>query len=505
MPPRWILLVLPLPLLASLARSEVAPTPAPAPAAPAPARIHLEFDNKPWPEILQWLADQLGLTLVMQDPPVGKFTYKDPIAKSTDEAFEILHRALLDRGFTLARKPGQLLVLLLADNLQWSFAPYVERDDLARRPPTEFVTTTLALNALPGREAARELGPTLSPRGKIAGTALGNRVAVCDQAGVLVQLVDLLRVVDPPNEGRAIRLKVFRLEHANGESTVRLVKELIGPPPSSRGGGGGGGGGGPPGGMPDGMAAMLGGMPDFEQMGQQLFNRQTLSSLVPGMSFKGVVSDAPKKATETRIALDRASNSLLVTGSPEALALVAKVIAGLDVPAVESDLGAAEVAIRRYQIPGDGAGDLAARLRDLFGREAGFAAAGTSDSLIVKGTAAQHQRIERILERLDRAQVRLAAFPVAGRDLDALVAQLERLFGAEGDGENGGGIGFFWPQDKKPQTKPRFVADAATGHLLVRGTERQIEEVRRFLAELAAPDRIGRPAQAGGPKEARKP
>ncbi|MFO0944688.1 MAG: secretin N-terminal domain-containing protein [Planctomycetota bacterium] len=408
--------------------------------------VTFHFSSTPWPDVLTWLAKELDLTLQMNDAPGGKFTYSDPNRYSKDEAFEIVHRSLLDRGFTLVRKNNLLLVVLLADNLHWDLAPFVPVDQLKNQPATRIVTTTLKLHSLPGGEAATELGPTLSPRGKLVGIGAGGRLAVCDQAGAILQLIDLLAVVDPPSDARATRLKVFLLKHADTKTAETMIRDMLGPESKASDSG-------------DPLS-------EFQNMGRTLFNSKTLGSFVPGMSLDAIAATPPKVVVPTRIARDEHRNAILVTASPDNLALISKVVAALDVPERFRFGSDAETSIRRYPIPQKNAPDVASQLRALFAKEVGFYVGGNADSLIVRGTAEQHERVEKILARLARSETQLAVFSMPERDIESLALQLDRLFEISGQ-----------------KNKPTFVADVFGKNLLVRGTSQQIEEVRRFLAD----------------------
>lgn len=419
--------------------------------------VTLHFEGTPWTDVLAWLAKELDLSLQMNDAPGGKLTYTDPERYSKAEAFEFIHRSLLDRGFTLVRKDGLLLVVLLADNLHWDLAPFVPADRLKEESATRIVTTTLKLHSLPGAEAATELGPTLSPRGKIVGIGAGNRLAVCDQVGAILQLIDLLALVDPPSEARATRLKFFPLQYADAKTAEKMIRDMLGPTTTSSNAGG------------DPLA-------EFQTMGRALFNSKTLGSFVPGMSLDAIAATPPKVVVPTRIAIDVHRNALLVTGSPEKLALAGKVIAALDVPEQNGRVTEGEISIRRYAVPRQNASELAGQLRSLFEREIGFYVGGNADSLIVRGTADQHARVEKILARVDREEVKLAVFSMPDRDIEALAIQLDRLFELSGK-----------------QNKPTFVADLLGKNLLVRGTSQQLDEVRRFLADFrGGPNPVGR-------------
>jgi type II secretion system protein D len=61
--------------------------------------IRLTFVSTPWPKVLEKLAEECGLQLVMHDAPSGRFTRNDWQKHTKDEALRIINRELETLGF----------------------------------------------------------------------------------------------------------------------------------------------------------------------------------------------------------------------------------------------------------------------------------------------------------------------------------------------------------------------------------------------------------------------
>jgi hypothetical protein len=74
------------------------PPPAKAPLAPEKS-LQFNFQRQPWGEVLQWLADEAELSLVLDAPPPGSFNNTDAKAISTVEAIDLVNGIHASKGY----------------------------------------------------------------------------------------------------------------------------------------------------------------------------------------------------------------------------------------------------------------------------------------------------------------------------------------------------------------------------------------------------------------------
>ena len=89
---------------ASPPKADAPKTESPKPAAsatPAPAspdgKVTFNFRYQPWPAVLDWFAEQAGLSLLMESPPPGTFNYTDTRSYTPTEALDVLNGVLADQ------------------------------------------------------------------------------------------------------------------------------------------------------------------------------------------------------------------------------------------------------------------------------------------------------------------------------------------------------------------------------------------------------------------------
>jgi hypothetical protein len=76
------------------------------------SRIRFDFQFQRWPDVLNSIARQSGLTLVRPKVfPPGTFNYRDPRTYTPDEAIDLLNGVLATKGYKLVKR-GQTLELI---------------------------------------------------------------------------------------------------------------------------------------------------------------------------------------------------------------------------------------------------------------------------------------------------------------------------------------------------------------------------------------------------------
>lgn len=412
-------------------------------------RIRIEFKDERWANVLKWIAKANEMNLAMDDPPPGRFTYSDPQLYTPEEALDVIHSVLLDRGITLIVRNGLLITARLGDDMPWELVPFVPADKLHRVAPHEMVTTTLPLHSVTGEQLAPEIEKVLSARGRVQGNKVASRLVLSDRAGVCTQVRDLLVLIDPPLDPNAVRLRIFKLKYAAVREVEPVVREILGPLAVAKQGGAGGGGG-----LPI----------DPEAIQNLIFSRSLLESFTPGFSMEGIGREKPKEKLQTRLTVDPVRNALLIVAEPNVLGKVERLVVAMDRPA--SLDSAAPIVIRSYQVKTGQGEAFAARLRTLMAQSGDCMITGVDRLIVVRGTKAHHEDVKRLLASMSASHESLAAFKLSRRRAEELALQIERLFQIDG------------------QKAPRILADATENAILVRGSPEQIEQVRRMLIDL---------------------
>jgi len=75
------------------------------------------FNKVPWRKVLEWYAEEADLSLVMDTPPQGTFTYTNTEKYTLAETINVLNSVLRTKGYTLVRRESMLMLVDLEDGI----------------------------------------------------------------------------------------------------------------------------------------------------------------------------------------------------------------------------------------------------------------------------------------------------------------------------------------------------------------------------------------------------
>ena len=192
-------------------------------------QLRFNFRAQKWPEVLDWVAREADLSLVMETPPPGVFSYSDSKDYTTTAAIDLLNGWLLTKGFTLVRRERMLMCLDLKAGLPEGAIPRISPAELATRGRFEFVTVLFPLeNRLP-ETVVSEVQPLLGTYGKVKPLPQTSQLMVSDTVANLRLLETVLSRI-PASAAAASgppELIVYPLNHANPEQAAAVLKQIV--------------------------------------------------------------------------------------------------------------------------------------------------------------------------------------------------------------------------------------------------------------------------------------
>jgi type II secretory pathway component GspD/PulD (secretin) len=210
------------------ANSQNPPDAQPAPEAPdeQPAEFRLEFHAQPWLEALQWFAEKSQLNLDWQKLPEGELNLSAQEPYTLPQIRDVLNMQLLVRGFTLLQR-GDILRVVPLEGLDPTLVERVQAEELEKLAPHQFVRVSFLLDWMIAEEAARDLGPLLSPYGKLIPLAATNQLEAMD-AVVNLREIQRLLMREQSDTGKKRLVEEFRLEHRRASDVAEMLRELLG-------------------------------------------------------------------------------------------------------------------------------------------------------------------------------------------------------------------------------------------------------------------------------------
>jgi len=226
----------------------MAPPPAPQPAAPRPeqvagpgqtpsadqqipqlpsadVKLRFNFRYQPWKEVLDWLARQAGLSLVMEAPPPGTFNYVDDHEFTPAQAIDLLNSVLLTKGYVLVRRERMLILFNVDDGIPPNLVDTVSPEDLDNRGDYEMVSCLFQLRRMTPEEAEQEVKKLLGPQGSVVVLAKAKQLFVTETAGRLKTIRRMLDAIENPSANDMVR--TFRINPSTVDQVLSIIRQMF--------------------------------------------------------------------------------------------------------------------------------------------------------------------------------------------------------------------------------------------------------------------------------------
>ena len=206
-----------------------------APASPAAdAKLTFNFRYQPWQDVLDWFAQQAGLSLLMESPPPGTFNYSDTRTYTPAQALDVLNGVLLTKGYSLVRHGRMLVLVNLEDGIPPNLVPDVPLAELEHRGEYELIRVLFPVWNMTPEHAALEVLPLLGPQGKAIPLPQARQIQVTETAGRLRTIRSIVNAVEQPEAGVA-GMREFPLQYITVEAAMPTIRQMLGIPAEAYG------------------------------------------------------------------------------------------------------------------------------------------------------------------------------------------------------------------------------------------------------------------------------
>ncbi len=455
------------------------------------------FIGQPWPDVMQWFATLAKCSLDWQELPSDYLNLTTQRAYTVDEVRDLLNRHLNARGF-ISIQAGEVLSVFKVDKLDPSIVRRVTEDQLYDLKPYDFVKVSFELP--PGLEvdkAKEDVKQVLNPTAKIFPLVASKRLLVMDSVANLRTVSELLNQERMIADGRIVP-KEFVLKYARPDKVIDILYVVLGMDPKSR---------------PTQMDLQL-----QQQKLQIMMQMQQRGTDVSKMLTK----DGPP----VYLAFNRQRNSVLANAPPEQMKVIEQTIQYLDVPFGSPQTGAAAASaaktsdnqrvMKKYPLTTLDPDNFVTTLEEIGGLSpsAEFKVDKESKTLFALATAADHVRINGLIDQFDGTGRHFEVIQLRRRPADAVAATIYKLMGGQEKEDEDNNRRRWWsPWDddfrndkKKPLKGFGIDADIENNQLLVWANDAEMQRVRDLLAQLGetpGPKRDARPMRVIEPTDAK--
>lgn len=197
------------------------------PSSSQPGLLRFSFRYQPWSEVLDWFAEQAGLSLVLDSPPPGTFNYTDDRVYTPAEAIDLLNKVLSTKGYMLVRSERMLMLFNLEEGVPGAIVSTVPLEELDSRGEFELVSVLFQLEKLSAEEAQQEIQQLLGPQGSVVVLPKSQKIFVTDTGGRLQTVRSVIQAIEDPQGPASNQLRSFPLTHATADEVLAVVRQLF--------------------------------------------------------------------------------------------------------------------------------------------------------------------------------------------------------------------------------------------------------------------------------------
>jgi type II secretory pathway component GspD/PulD (secretin) len=192
-------------------------------------KFTFNFRYQPWQDVLDWFADEAGLSLVLESPPPGTFNYHDSRSYTLAEALDVINSVLLTKGFTLVRNGHMLVLVNLEDGIPPNLVRDVLLENLDEHGDYEIIRVAFPVLNMSATEAAEEVKPLLGPQGTVIVLPQSKRIQVTETGGRLRSIRSVINAVEQPGDATG-GIREITLKHLSVDDAMPYLRQLLGIP-----------------------------------------------------------------------------------------------------------------------------------------------------------------------------------------------------------------------------------------------------------------------------------
>jgi len=193
--------------------------------------VTLNFTNIEIAALAKVLSEITNRNILLDERTTGKITVMTPTKLTLDEAYQVFLSALEIKGFT-AIEDGKFVRIIPAAAARQSGLKVLMDGEM---PGEGFITKFIRLKFMNSQEATRTLMPLLTRDGSLISYAATNSIIVTDPAHNIRKIESLIAAFDVPSQEGKGKISVYPLHNADAEDISKVLTSLIARLPATTG------------------------------------------------------------------------------------------------------------------------------------------------------------------------------------------------------------------------------------------------------------------------------
>lgn len=414
-------------------------------------RIQLDFRDVPLDTILQYLSEQAGLVVVRSVAIDGRVTVMSRQPMTIPEAVSVLSTTLRDKGYAAVLADRTLKIVPLANARQESVTVRAGADPGVMPGGDLIVTQVIPIRYADATQIKDNIAPLLPEFANVSANQRSNSLIVTDTAANVRRIAQIVIALDK-SIATSVDVKVFTLQYAEARTVAQLVNQLFREDEATR------------------------------RLQQQ--QRVTIQRFQRMGGNAGGDAPSVQPQVEVKASADERTNTVVVTGPPDTLEVVARVVNELD------SNPAASQTVFVYSIRNGKAAQVATVLNSLINTTGGNRGASqqrNTNTTNRNNTNRSNTNTNRSNTSNRRSDAGDTGGDVALASLNAQVDQTEEV-DEQTDQQRTAPTTTAPPEEGADLGgQVSIVADEDTNSLIILTPSRNVEEIRKILDSLDRP------------------
>ncbi|MDR0703453.1 MAG: hypothetical protein LBF88_00530 [Planctomycetaceae bacterium] len=387
----------------------------------ADKKLRFNFKYAPWKDVIEWFADQAGLSLQADSIPQGSLNLTDTQYYTPVEALDVLNSYLLFKEYTIIRKGNTMFVVYLPDGIPPNLLEPITPNELDERGKYEICRCVFSLNRTTPDIIQAEAEKLLGPQGSLVALPKSQQIVITETAGTLRTIRDIIRQIDDPDALSSSVIHTIEMQNLSADEALGIMRKLLA----------------------------------IEESDTSLRTAVDISGTKIWMSGRGDMIERAKEIIKT-IDGSFASKNILLEGQPQ-----------FDV----YDTGIA-----------DPVGVLAVLQTLLAGTpDVRLSLDAKTGGIIARGRPANHATIRETIKQMQLNVPQIDVIPLTRLSPLSAVESIKKFFATSTVGETASAS---TAKTTPTIPAPTVEADVSARQIIVRGTASQIKEIRALLQKL---------------------
>lgn len=322
------------------------------------ATVTFNFKDAPVDSVLDYLSQTLGFVVIKDGRIDGRITIASRQPVGADEAVDLLDSVLKPLNYT-ALRTGRALRIVSRDKAKKGNIPVRFGADPANIKATdELITQVIPVAGVDAVKLRQDLTALFSAEADVTANASSNTIVITDSSANIRRIVEVIAAMDR-HTAATTDIKIFQLKNATASTAAKLINDVFKQDSTS------------------------------QQQGQQgnqrfgpfaaMFGRggQGPGGGPGGAAAGGSDSSSARSAKVVASADDR-TNTLVVSGPTETLAVIDRVVSSLDSDPSETST------VFVYRLRNGQASHLQSVLSNLFGTSTGSTVSSTNTGTLTR-------------------------------------------------------------------------------------------------------------------------